>query len=232
MRICPPRPAFAMLMAALANCAFGLNPSLSLTQYIHTSWTEIEGAAVPYIKSIAQTNDGYLWLGTSQGLLRFDGLHLVRWNPLPGEEFPDKTINSLAPSAAGGLWIGTEGRISRLQQGHLVHYTTMNGSPGGGIAAMVEDRAGRLWAGNVRSKTGGLVLLENGRVKTYGKDSGLQTPEVLSLFFDHEGTLWVETLGGFCKWDAQEACIPCARHSQPPRTRNRWGPMPRSRSAS
>ncbi len=211
MRICPPRPAFAILMVALADCAFGLNPSLSLTQFIHTSWTESEGAMVPYITAVAQSTDGYLWLGTRQGLLRFDGLHLVPWNPLPGEALPDKSIDSLAASAGGGLWIGTKGRIVRLEHGHLVQYTIMNGSPDGGIAAMVEDRAGRLWAGNVRpkAKAGGLVLLDNGRVKTYGTENGLQKPEVLSLFFDHEGTLWVGTLGGFCKWDAREArCHP------------------------
>ena len=64
-------------------CAFALNPSLDISQYAHTAWTVRDGFFKGVINSIAQTPDGYLWLGTEFGLLRFDGVRAVPWQP-PG----------------------------------------------------------------------------------------------------------------------------------------------------
>src|SRR5689334_13200132 len=62
-----------------APAAWALDPRLSLSQYIHTNWLQNEGAPLPAVNAITQTADGYLWLGTSQGLWKFDGLRFTRW---------------------------------------------------------------------------------------------------------------------------------------------------------
>src|SRR5580700_1420366 len=68
--------------------AFALNPGLDLSQYAHTAWRVRDGFTKGTIESIAQTPDGYLWLGTEFGLLRFDGVRAVPWQPPPGQRLP------------------------------------------------------------------------------------------------------------------------------------------------
>jgi ligand-binding sensor domain-containing protein len=64
---------------ACCPCILALDPSLDINQYAHTSWKASEGFAKGQIHSIAETPDGYLWLGTDFGLLRFDGVRNVQW---------------------------------------------------------------------------------------------------------------------------------------------------------
>src|ERR1700736_4575273 len=83
-----------MLMAATS--AFALNPALDVSQYAHTAWKIRDGFAKGSILSIAQTPDGYLWLGTAFGLYRFDGVRNVLWHPPPNQHLPSSTIIRLA----------------------------------------------------------------------------------------------------------------------------------------
>src|ERR1700757_1551947 len=73
--------AVSTLLVALCRCVFALNPSLDVDQYAHNAWTIRDGFFKSTISSIAQTPDGYLWLGTDFGLLRFDGVRNVPWQP-------------------------------------------------------------------------------------------------------------------------------------------------------
>ena len=70
------------------SLAFSLDPSLDINQYAHTGWKVREGLTKGTIKTIAQTPDGYLWLGTEFGLLRFDGVRSVPWQPPGVSIFP------------------------------------------------------------------------------------------------------------------------------------------------
>jgi ligand-binding sensor domain-containing protein/anti-sigma regulatory factor (Ser/Thr protein kinase) len=198
------------LLIALVDRAFGLDPSLSLFQFIHTSWNGISGFAIPGVWALAQTNDGYLWLGTDQGLIRFDGVRFVRWTPPDGEELPGTEIVSLTASANGGLWIGMRGAILKLHDGHLERYDALNGIPDGPIVTMVEDRAGRLWAGCGGKAREGLVKIENRHVTTFGQDHGLPSTQVFSLLLERDDSLWVGTVRGICHWsgNAAEQCRP------------------------
>jgi ligand-binding sensor domain-containing protein len=73
------RAAALGILLACCPCAFPLNPSFDISQYAHTSWKIRDGFAKGSINSIAQTPDGYLWLGTQFGLVRFDGVRNVPW---------------------------------------------------------------------------------------------------------------------------------------------------------
>src|SRR5271167_3087649 len=84
-------------------CASALDPSLDISQYAHTAWTVREGFSKGTITSIAQTPDGYLWLGTEFDLLRFDGVRIVPWQPPAGEHLPSSSIHGLLVSRNGTL---------------------------------------------------------------------------------------------------------------------------------
>ena len=103
-----------MLAGVLRPCASALNPSLDINQYAHTAWKIRDGFFKGAISSIAQTPDGYLWLGTEFGLLRFDGVRSVPWQPPAGEHLPSSYIRSLLAARDGRLWIGT---VKGLQVG-------------------------------------------------------------------------------------------------------------------
>src|ERR1700704_4676138 len=90
-----------MLLAS--PVAFALNPALDISQYAHTQWKVRDGFVKGTISAIAQTPDGYLWLGTEFGLVRFDGVHFVPWTPPPGERLPSPNILVLLAARDGTL---------------------------------------------------------------------------------------------------------------------------------
>ena len=95
------------ILLACCPCAFSLDPSLDISQYSHTAWKVREGFSKGTINATAQTADGYLWLGTEFGLLRFDGVRAVPWQPPHGEQLPSNFVVSLLVAHDGTLWIGT-----------------------------------------------------------------------------------------------------------------------------
>src|SRR5690242_19573799 len=117
------------LLVLLTACfrAFALDPSLDVSQYAHNAWRIREGFTKSQISSIAQTPDGYLWLGTDLGLYRFDGVRNVLWQPPPGQHLPSSAIISLVASRDGTLWVGTRNGLSSWQNGKLTQYPELSG---------------------------------------------------------------------------------------------------------
>src|SRR6185295_9772816 len=95
----------AFLLLAVCPPAFAVDPALDVSQYVHTAWRVRDGFSKGAINALAQTSDGYLWLGTEFGLLRFDGVRNVTWEPPSGESLPDAYIRSLLAARDGTLWI-------------------------------------------------------------------------------------------------------------------------------
>src|SRR5262245_16635259 len=110
MRTVCTRAAVSLAMLMCCGRAFALNPLLDISQYGHTAWKFREGFSSGRIAGIAQTPDGYLWLGTEFGLLRFDGVRTVPWQPPAGQHLPDNYIRGLLASRDGTLWIRSEER--------------------------------------------------------------------------------------------------------------------------
>ena len=180
-----------MIGLVFAIPAKGLDPQKLISQFTHTSWTAKDGVPGP-VRAIAQTPDGYLWLGTEAGLYRFDGLHFVAWEPSSGEQTLGSAVWSLCTSRDGSLWIGfSSGGISQLRNGHLKNYSHADGVPGGGILSIVEDGNGSIWAGGQY----GLTKLDSGNWRQVGAESGYPAPGAQVLFVDRRGTLWVATDG-------------------------------------
>ena len=92
----------ALSLLLLCPSALALDPSLDVSQYAHTAWQFREGFTQGYIRSIAQTPDGYIWLGTGFGLFRLDGVRAEHWQPpLNGEQLPNNNVVSLHVSRDG-----------------------------------------------------------------------------------------------------------------------------------
>jgi len=176
-------------LLALCPCLFALNPTLDINQYGHTAWKIRDGFFKSVIISIAQTPDGYLWFGTEFGLLRFDGVRAVPWQPPNGEELPSNYIRSLLVSRDGTLWIGTAKGLSSWKDGKLTQYSQTAGRIIGGV---VEDHLGTIWFG--LAFPGEICQISGGRVACQGKgELGIVVGE---SYEDRQGNFWVTASTG------------------------------------
>jgi len=185
-----------IMLLACSPCAFALNPSLDINQYAHTAWTARDGIFKGIINAIAQTPDGYLWLGTEFGLLRFDGVRSVPWRAPAGEPLPSSDIRSLLAARDGRIWIGTRGGLASWKDGRLTHYPELAGQD---VIALLEDRDGSVWAGGSAAPTGRLCVIHGGRAHCYGADGSFGR-SVGHLFEDGGGNLWAGTQAGVWRW--------------------------------
>jgi ligand-binding sensor domain-containing protein/signal transduction histidine kinase len=173
-----------------------LNPAVDVSQYAHTAWRIREGFPKGQIASIAQTPDGYLWLGTEFGLVRFDGVHDVPWQGPPNQTLPSNNIRSLLVTKDGTLWIGTAKGLASWKGGTLTQYPLLGGQY---IFRLLEDREGTLWIGAGAVPTGRLCAIRDGNVQCHGED-GTFGVGVLGLYEDSRGTLWAGAPKGLWRW--------------------------------
>ncbi len=174
------------LAAWLAPSALSLDPRKSLTQYSRTIWTQERGLPQDTIRAIAQTTDGYLWLGTDEGLARFDGYEFVVYNKTNGD-LPDNSITALAAANDGGLWIGTSNGLTQYREGRFRTFTVKQGLPDAAITALLADREGALWV------VAGVYLsrYQDGRFTNFKPDTDIPVTSARALCEDANHDLWV-----------------------------------------
>ena len=188
--------ALFLVAPALRASAFVLNPELDVSQYAHTSWKIRDGFVKGEIDAIAQTPDGYLWLGTEFGLYRFDGIRAVPWQP-PGEQKMVRSwVRSLLVSRDGTLWIGGSNGLASFRNGKLTEYRELANFY---VFALLEDHEGSVWVGAGGVPIGNLCRIRNGSVQCYGAD-GKFGRFVGGLFEDRAGNIWAGVRDGLWKW--------------------------------
>src|SRR5580704_7998716 len=133
-----------LVLLSIANPASALDPNLRITQYRHAAWRLQEGAFASAPNAIAQTKDGYIWLGTGSGLVKYDGVRFSPWSPPAAGNLSGAIIYSLTASSDGTLWIGTSMGLASWKNGQLQEHVR------GRINSILEDRKGRIWAARSR----------------------------------------------------------------------------------
>jgi len=190
----------ALVILLSANSASALDPSRQVSQYGHTIWRTSDGElpGIPHV--IAQTTNGYLWIGTEDGLVRFDGVRFAPWQPPPGETICNCRIVSLLGGRDGSLWIGAATGLYRWKDGALTRYPFR-----ARINAILEDRNGVVWIARSRMNDpseGPLCRINDAGLQCYGARDGItfSSEGVEALAEDKSGGLWIGTTHGVCHW--------------------------------
>ena len=179
-----------LFLALACSCSAALESDRTIAQFAHTAWGPKDGVPSP-VRALAQTSDGYLWLGGSDGLYRFDGVVFERYQPQSGGPFPGSPVTSLLALTNGDLWIGfMPGAITLLRNGNATNYTVREGVPNEEILGFAQDREGTIWA----ATKAGLARLDGNRWKAVGKDWNFPGGLVHTIFLDRQGSLLVEAL--------------------------------------
>ncbi len=192
------RAGLALLTLLAAAPCLALNPARRLTQYAHTAWRIEDGAFGATPNALAQTADGYLWIGTDAGLVRFDGVRFLPWEPPAGQQLPNPGIFSLRGTRDGSLWIGTAAGLARWRNGVLWNYTTGRGY----INAILEDPDGNVWFSRSRpaENSGPICRVEGDRARCYGKPEGVPFALVGPLRREGNGDFWGGSPEGLFRW--------------------------------
>jgi len=192
---------------------FAATPSLDLSQFGHAAWTATQGFFDGVVRAITQTQDGYLWLGTELGLVRFDGVRAVPWTFPLNQRLASNSILSLLATRDGSLWIGTTAGLARWKAGMLTQYAELAGVR---ILALAEDRTGTVWAGSsFRAAGANLCEIRDQSLACFGSD-GTLGPWVRAIFEDPDGRLWVHASTGLWQW------VPGARTRYPLPSASTW----------
>jgi len=183
----------AVVLTSMSALAHDQVPRTS--QYAHTSWRLQDGAFNGIPTAIVQTTDGYLWIGTTSGLVRFDGVRFVPWTPPEGSA-PIKGVYSLGASRDGSLWIGAS-ELLRWTDGKLSAYPSIDAR----INAILDDPAGGVWItrSRIQDGQGPLCHISDEGVKCFGPRDGISIPYAGALTRDTSGNLWLGGSGGFAR---------------------------------
>lgn len=190
------RSVLLLLIVFNSVVALAQGPVLRLSQYAHASWRLQDGVFNGVPTAIVQTADGYLWIGTTSGLMRFDGVRLVTWTPPPEASALTHGVYSLGASRDGSLWIGSS-VLMRWKDGKLSGYPNLDAR----INAILEDPAGGVWVtrSRIRDGQGPLCHIVDDQVKCFGNRDGISIPYAGPLFRDMSGTLWLGGSGGLAR---------------------------------
>jgi PAS domain S-box-containing protein len=177
-----------LLLVALPH-ALALDPDRRISQYGHTVWRIQDGAISPPT-NIAQTTDGFLWITTAQGLMRFDGVRFMPWQPPQGQNLPGTHFSALLGSRDGSLWIGTTTGLARWKDGQLRTYTDLEHPAG--INAIIEDDSETIWATRYGpyAHEAPLCSISEEKLRCFGKKDGIPVTYGIGLTHDNEGNIW------------------------------------------
>ncbi len=177
------------IMTLAGACAVAQSDAFS--GYTRHIWQASDGLPEQTVQAFAQTRDGYLWIGTSGGLVRFDGVHFTVFDRQNTPALHENSIFCLMVSRDGALWIGTEGGgIVRMVDGRFQSWTTTEGLSNDFVRTLFQDASGTVWAGT----DNGLMQFRQGRFVRVDGTAAIPELSVHAIFQDRAGRLWA---GGY-----------------------------------
>ena len=167
-----------------------------LTEYTHTVWTHKDGLPSAFIYSIAQTQDGYLWLATTDGLVQFDGVRFLHWRPKTGHRALLGVVRALCAGSDGSLWIGTASGLV----GHIRGEDLTTSSVGAQVEAILADRDGTVWV----TTEDHVLRFRAAALEQIGTAIALPGPFLSGLLQDKSGAIWFSTDAGVLRLDPRD----------------------------
>jgi len=182
----------ALLLLLAGTRTPALDPNRHLKEFGHQAWLTENGLPQNTVQSIVQTQDGYLWIGTQEGLARFDGLNFFVFDKENTPAFKSNDIRFLHEDKQGRLWISTSYGLVCRHNGQFTSFTVNEGLPDNSVGPIVEDTKGNVWIGTA----GGLSRFENGNFKTFTAEQGLSRNVIQTLCARADGSMLVGTSAG------------------------------------
>jgi signal transduction histidine kinase/ligand-binding sensor domain-containing protein len=181
---------------SLANCvaacllivALTAPASDSRTIWLTRSWQSADGLPDDSVVGVAQTPDGYLWVATAGGLMRFDGLQFQQFRLETLEGVPNRVVRAMMCDRRGSLWLGMDrGPIICISTNSSVEPEVFTNVPDSRASVIAEDGRGAVW---ITYTEGGMTEIADGRVTVFGPGSGWPAEGASSIAADTDGRLW------------------------------------------
>jgi signal transduction histidine kinase/ligand-binding sensor domain-containing protein len=185
------KPHLWVFVLCVSGLGFAAKLSGQMVQYTHTAWSSDSGLGAVF--DIQQAPNGYLWLTTSKGVVRFDGVRFQSAGEATNGAVRDNDIDSVFVSASGGVWLTTRSAgLILWKEGVLTTFSDRRCTPALKVGGMAEDADGSLWI----QASAGLSHMSGSICWQEGKESGYPGGFAAGLMVDREGTLWVKTPAG------------------------------------
>ncbi len=187
-----------LLLALVCPRVSALDPNWNLYQFGHRAWKIDDGYLNGPVYALTQDKDGYLWLGTGNGLFRFDGVHFTAWNP-PGDAPSPGYVLSLQADRDGSLWIGSIDGLIHWDHHRITHYKA-----GENVYSLLQDENGAVWFApySFKEKSEDVFCkVASEKLTCFGKKDGLPPPIPIETFArDASGTLWQGRSDAILRW--------------------------------
>jgi signal transduction histidine kinase len=176
----------AAWLIAGALAAAALEPSTPLANYARQSWVMENGLPQNTVQALVQTKDGFIWLGTEVGLVRFDGSSFAIFDKNSSPALPGNDIRCLLAASDGSLWIGTSEGLARWKDGAVTSFSTKQGLPADGIRALAESAYVWAWTDQGLAR-----FSDGGRFVDSTSKTGLPASAITAITTSGNGALWV-----------------------------------------
>ena len=186
----------ACLCLVCNSTARALDSRKPLSQYTHTVWQTDTGLPQNTVHHILQTHNGYIWLATDGGLVRFDGVEFAVFDKQNTPAIRSNQIRNLSQDTQGNLWISTPEGLVRQRDKRFTLFTGSDGLSTSNVLSTFEDRTGTVWI----ITTGGLDSYKDGKFTQYSTRDGLSSNSIEILIEDHQGALWIGSHDGLTRF--------------------------------